>query len=71
MTRLLTTGRTITGVTMGDGRPDELIPTLLHLQREGRFPVERLITTYPLESINEAVHDMESGKAIKAVLIPS
>jgi Zn-dependent alcohol dehydrogenase len=43
---------------------------VLHLQRAGRFPAERLITTYPLESINEAVDDMDAGKAIKAVLVP-
>ncbi|HVV07931.1 NAD(P)-dependent alcohol dehydrogenase [Amycolatopsis sp.] len=70
MTRLLTTGRTITGVTMGDGRPDELIPGLLELHRQGRFPVDRLVTTYPFAEINQAVADAESGRIVKAVLVP-
>lgn len=71
MTRLLTTGRTVTGVTMGDGRPHELIPALLELHRQGRFPVDRLITRYPFDEIERAVADVEGGRAVKAVLLPS
>ncbi|KAA9160577.1 NAD(P)-dependent alcohol dehydrogenase [Amycolatopsis acidicola] len=70
MMRLLSTGRTVTGVAMGDGRPEELIPKLLELHRQGRFPIDRLVTTYPLEDINKAVEDAEAGKVVKAVLIP-
>lgn len=71
MTRLLTTGRTIIGVTEGDRRPDQLIPALLELHRQGRFPVDRLITRYPLAEINQAVADTEAGRAVKAVLEPA
>lgn len=70
MTRLLSTGRTITGVAMGDTRPDKFIPVLLDLHRQGRFPADRLITTYSLDEINQAIDDAESGKIVKAVLIP-
>ncbi len=34
----------------------------------GRLPVERMVTFYPFEEINQAVTDMLSGKTIKPVL---
>ncbi|ODU07008.1 MAG: hypothetical protein ABS81_02625 [Pseudonocardia sp. SCN 72-86] len=70
-TRLLTSGRTVTGVALGDGVPEQIIPDLLALQGQGRFPLEELVTTYPLTAINDAVADTESGKVVKAVLLPS
>ncbi|MGW0891153.1 NAD(P)-dependent alcohol dehydrogenase [Saccharopolyspora sp. NPDC002578] len=70
MTNLLLPGRTVTGVTWGDSRPDELIPQLLELHGQGRFPVDRLIDTYSLMDINKAVEDLEVGKCLKAVLKP-
>jgi aryl-alcohol dehydrogenase len=70
MTNLLIPGRTVTGVTEGDSRPDEFIPQLLELHRQGRFPLDRLIDTYALNDINKAVEDLEGGKAVKAVLKP-
>lgn len=36
---------------------------------QGRFPVERLITTYDLDRINEAVQAAESGTVVKPVLL--
>jgi len=71
MTNLLIPGRTVTGVTEGDARPDEFIPHLLQLHQQGRFPFDRLIETYSLNDINKAVDDTESGKTIKAVLKPA
>lgn len=68
MLELLLTGRTITGVTEGDARPDEFIPQLLELHAQGRFPFEKLITSYSFDEINTACDDSESGKSIKPVL---
>ncbi|GAB3688384.1 NAD(P)-dependent alcohol dehydrogenase [Saccharopolyspora tripterygii] len=70
MTNLLLPGRTVTGVTWGDSRPDEFLPQLLELHRQGRFPIDRLIDTYSMMDINKAVEDMEVGKCLKAVLKP-
>jgi aryl-alcohol dehydrogenase len=36
----------------------------------GKFPVDKLITTYPMRDINRAVADQISGKCVKAVLLP-
>ncbi|MFJ8812932.1 NAD(P)-dependent alcohol dehydrogenase [Amycolatopsis thermoflava] len=68
MLELLMTGRTITGVTEGDARPDEFIPRLLELHEQGRFPFDELITTYDFADINAACEDSEAGKAVKPVL---
>lgn len=69
MTQFLIPGRTVTGVVEGDSDPDVFIPELAKLHADGRFPYDRLITTYPFEDINQAVADAESGAATKAVLV--
>ena len=65
---LMLGGRSIRGVVQGDSEPREFIPRLIELHRQGRFPIEKLITTYPFARIAEAMHDSETGKAIKPVL---
>lgn len=63
-------GRRIHGLTIGDAEIQSLVPAILDLAEQGRFPVDRLVTTYPLSEINTAVADMSSGRTIKPVLIP-
>ncbi|QKW39746.1 NAD(P)-dependent alcohol dehydrogenase [Actinomadura sp. NAK00032] len=67
---LLLMGRTVKGIIEGDAVPHTFIPTLIELWRQGRFPFDRLITTYPLDQINQAEGDTTSGKVVKPVLIP-
>ena len=61
-------GITLRGVIEGDADPQTFIPHLLALQAEGRFPFERLIKTYPLSAINDAVADQHKGDCVKPVL---
>ncbi len=61
-------GRFVRGIIGGDARPHLLIPTLLDLWDQGRFPFDRLIKTYPFRDINLAVADAESGATIKPVI---
>jgi len=63
-------GRTIKGVIEGDSVPKLFIPRLVDLYRRGLFPIEKLVTFYSLEDIEQAVHDSEAGKVVKAVLRP-
>jgi aryl-alcohol dehydrogenase len=63
-------GATIRGIVEGDSNPDEFIPQLVDLFMAGKFPVDKLITTYPMRDINRAVADQISGKCVKAVLLP-
>jgi len=65
---LIMNGRTIKGIIEGDVVPDLFIPKLIELNRQGRFPYDKLIKYYPFEKINQAVKDMEKGLVIKPVL---
>lgn len=64
----LMNGRTVKGVVAGDSVPDLFIPVLIDLYRQGRFPLDRMITFYPFDDIGKAMEDMEKGKVIKPVL---
>lgn len=52
----------------GDAVPQVFIPKLVHLWRQGKFPIEKLVTSYPLDQINQAFEDSASGKTIKPVV---
>ena len=67
---LITYGRRIHGIIEGDSDLDGFIPELVALHRAGGFPLEKLVTTYPLAQINAAIADQARGACLKAVLIP-
>ena len=46
-----------------------LIPQLIQLWRQGRFPFDKLITTFPLQDINEAERASIDGAVVKPVLV--
>jgi aryl-alcohol dehydrogenase len=62
-------GRSVTGSIVGHQAPAVLIPRILDLHAQGRFPLEAMIRTYPLEEIGQAVKDVRSGTSVKAVLL--
>jgi aryl-alcohol dehydrogenase len=45
-----------------------VIPRLIDLYTQGRFPFDTLVRVYPFEEINRAVEDQRSGIAIKPIL---
>lgn len=63
-------GHHVHGIIEGDSDPDSFIPELVAHYKAGRFPYDRLVTTYPLSDINRAIADQHAGRCIKAVLIP-
>lgn len=65
----LVSGRTLRGVTEGESVPRVMIPALIDLWQQGRFPFDRLIRQYAFREINQAAADMESGAAVKPVLV--
>jgi aryl-alcohol dehydrogenase len=62
-------GRSIRGIMEGDSDPHSFIPHLLALYQQARFPFDRLITTYRLEDINQAIADQHAGLCVKPVLL--
>jgi aryl-alcohol dehydrogenase len=67
----LGTGKNLMGIVGGSAVPQVFIPQLISLWQQGRFPFDRLITTYALSQINEAEKAMLSGEVIKPVLLPN
>lgn len=63
-------GKTVSGILEGGADPQVVIPELIQLWRDGTFPFDRLIETFPLDAINEAEEASLTGKVIKPVLIP-
>jgi aryl-alcohol dehydrogenase len=61
-------GRTVRGVIQGESHPQQLIPMLTDFLMQGRMPVDRMITFYPLADINRAAQESNSGSTIKPVL---
>jgi aryl-alcohol dehydrogenase len=61
-------GRQVVGLTLGDAETQTLLPTLVEHVSAGRLPIDRLITHYAFEDIQQAVGDMTAGSTIKPVL---
>ncbi len=61
-------GKRVIGILGGEGRSVSLIGALIELNRQGRFPYDRLITSFPLEAVNDALEASHSGDVIKPVL---
>lgn len=66
---LLVFGLTIRGIIEGDSDPDIFIPELIGHWRAGRLPLEKLIATFPMAQVNEAIAAQHRGDCVKAVLI--
>lgn len=71
LNRLMLSGRSIRGTVEGDADPRAFIPRMLGWYREGRLPLEKLVTTYPFDQINTAAADMLAGRVVKPVLLMS
>jgi aryl-alcohol dehydrogenase len=61
-------GKRVIGVLGGGGRSGQLIPALVDLYQQGRFPFEQLMRYYELADIERALADSKSGEVIKPIL---
>ena len=61
-------GLRIVGTNQGDAVPRVFIPQLVALYRSGRLPIEKIVTNFAFDEINEAAAASLSGRAIKPVL---
>lgn len=66
---LVMRGVGIKAILEGDSDPQVLIPQLIQLYLDGRFPFDKLIKTFPFEQINEAARASEDGSVIKPVVV--
>lgn len=61
-------GKRIVGVLGGGGRSQELIPALVELNAQGRFPFHELVELYDLADIEVGFKDALEGRVLKPVL---
>ncbi|MCW2795198.1 NAD(P)-dependent alcohol dehydrogenase [Nocardioides sp.] len=66
---IMQNGKVIRGSVEGDSDPLEMVPRLLVLNAEGKFPVDDLIVSYPFTQINTAIADVTNGDVVKPVLV--
>ncbi|HEU5422824.1 MAG TPA: Zn-dependent alcohol dehydrogenase [Nitrolancea sp.] len=68
--RFVGSGRRIVGSVMGSTRLHVDVPRFVELYQQGRLKLDQLISNrYPLESINAAIESMESGQALRNVIV--
>lgn len=65
----LSKGVRIQFVMGGNVVPRVYLPKMMRWYKQGRFPIDRLITTFPFAQINEAFAAAHEGKAVKPVLV--
>ena len=53
----------------GDSTPSIFIPQLVEMNRQGDFPVEKLVKFYKIEDFGEAVKVMGNGDVVKPILV--
>ena len=62
--------RTIKGSYIGSCVPARDIPRYIQLYREGRLPIDRLLSaTLALDQINEGFDRLHSGEAVRQVIV--
>ena len=61
-------GKRVVGILGGEGRSASLIGALIALNKQGRFPYDKLITSFPLDQVNDALEASRAGDVIKPVL---
>jgi len=66
---VMTFGHIIKGIIEGDSEPDVFIPEMMELYRQGRFPFDKMIRTYPFSEINRAIAEQHHGDCVKVVLL--
>lgn len=67
---LVAEGRSIIGSYLGSAVPERDIPTLADLWRDGRLPLERLISsTLKLEEVNRGMDELADGHSIRQVIL--
>ncbi len=70
LARIVAEARTIKGSYIGTCVPGRDIPAFIQLYRQGRMPVEKLVTrTLKLEQINEAFDDLSDAKGVRQVVL--
>ncbi len=61
-------GKRIAGTMGGGGQTPDFLVSLMTLQRDGRFPMEKLVRFYDFADVNRAIDDSDNHTTIKPIL---
>lgn len=67
---MLLQGWRVMATTEGDADPAEFIPVMVDMFMDGNFPLDKVLSFYSLEEINEAIEAHYKGEILKVVLKP-
>ncbi|KAL4863211.1 hypothetical protein BDV12DRAFT_206697 [Aspergillus spectabilis] len=65
----LVMGRQCLGCCEGDSNTQKFLPYLIEAHAQGRFPLEEIVTYYPVNEFEKAFKEVKEGKALKGVLL--
>ncbi|KAK1983622.1 zinc-binding dehydrogenase [Colletotrichum cereale] len=68
MQKFMVSGRQYFGAIQGHVNPAEYIPQMVQWWRDGKFPVEKLITVFQSADFGSAVEAMERGDVVKPII---
>ena len=70
MIDLMSMEKELVGSIFGSSNPEEDVPRLLGLYRDGLLDLDSMVTrTYPLEGINDGYQDLRDGLNLRGVLV--
>ncbi|KAH7075680.1 zinc-binding dehydrogenase [Paraphoma chrysanthemicola] len=64
-----TNGKTFENVYLGNTTGQEHIPKMIQWYHEGKFPIDKLVRYFPAKDALQGLHGMESGMAIKPIVV--
>lgn len=56
-------------IVQGSSVPQQMVPRLIEMWKQGLFPVDKLVKTYSFADINTAFADAASGAVVKPLLL--
>ncbi|KAL3457461.1 chaperonin 10-like protein [Aspergillus heterothallicus] len=65
----LVMGRQYLGCCEGDSNTQTFLPYLIEQHAQGRFPLDEMVTYYPVAEYERAFKEVKEGKALKGVLL--
>lgn len=65
----MNSGKQIIGCVEGDAIPQEYILEMINWYREGKLPINKIVSLYPVGEYQQALEDMRIGTAVKPVLL--
>lgn len=56
-------------IVQGSSVPQQMVPRLIDLWKQGQFPIDKLVKTYDFTDINTAFGESEAGAVVKPLLV--